>query len=221
MSRVLPLLIALFSFSALKSNIEQYNLFQKANRHALAGNNALAATEYRQLLDRYPAGILRCEASFNLAGTEFNMKHYRQAADMFSSLPPGNSTLSGIAGYNRGNALAMEAFRNRNTPGYQELLERALACYRNALLQNPRNDDARINFEIVSRALQRHKTPPPPTPAPESGGDKTGGGGSSQGLNSDISRLILENARQEEARQMRRYFRPLAPKQQERDQPDW
>ncbi|NTU52350.1 MAG: hypothetical protein HGA97_01330 [Chlorobiaceae bacterium] len=220
MQKMLPLLIALFTFNAVKSNLEQYNLFRKASKHGLAGQQKQAVQGYQELLDRYPAGYLRCEASFNLAVSEFSMKHYRRAADLFASLPPGNSSLSRSAVYNRGNALAMTAFSNRKTPDDQEkeLLGRALSCYRKALLDNPANSDARINFEIVTRAMQRHEPPPPPAPAPQNSRDNPE---AAQGPSSSVTRLILENARQQEAQQMRRYYRPLPPRQPERDQPDW
>jgi tetratricopeptide (TPR) repeat protein len=215
MQRVLPLLIALFSFNAVKSNLEQYNLFRSANRDNQAGQYASATRQYRQLLDSYPAGILRCEASFNLACAEYGMKHYRRAAELFAGLPPGNSTLSRTAGYNQGNALAMEAFMNPKTASHQELLGRALACYRRALLENPQNGDARINYEIVLRAMQHRQ---PPAPAPQGGSTPNGSG---QDSGTAVSNLILESARQEEARQMRKYFKPLPSKQSERNQPDW
>lgn len=217
MQRALLLLIALFSFDAVRSNLEQYNLFRKANRQAQAGQYATAIQQYRQLLDRYPAGLLRCEASFNLACAEYGMKHYRRSAELFAALPPGNAALSKTAGYNQGNALAMEAFRSHRGAAQEALLGRALAFYRRALLDNPQNADARINYEIVLRAMQRHQ-PPPPAPAPQGGGSPEGNGQDGGGA---VSRLILENARQEEARQMRKYFRPLPSKPSERNQPDW
>jgi len=218
MQRALMLLIALFSFDAVKSNLEQYNLFRKANRQAQSGQHAVAARQYRQLLDRYPAGQFRCEASFNLACAEYGMKHYTRAAEQFAALPPGNSDLSKTAGYNQGNALAMEAFASHKGAAQEELLDRALACYRRALLDNPQNTDARINYEIVLRAIQRRQLPPPPSPAPQGGGSPDGNGQDGGGA---VSRLILENARQEEARQMRKYFKPLPSKPSERNQPDW
>ena len=217
MQRALLLLIALFSFDAVKSNLEQYNLFRKANRQAQFGHYTTAVQQYRQLLDRYPAGYLRCEASFNLACAEYGMKHYRRASEQFAALPPGNADLSRTAGYNQGNALAMEAFANHKGAGQEELLDQALACYRRALLDNPQNTDARINYEIVLRAIQRRQ-PPPPAPAPQGGSAPDGNGQDGGGA---VSRLILENARQEEARQMRKYFKPLPTKPSERNQPDW
>lgn len=217
MQRALLLLITLFSFDAVRSNLEQYNLFRKANRQAQAGQYATAIQQYRHLLDRYPAGLLRCEASFNLACAEYGMKHYRRSAELFATLPPGNAALSKTAGYNQGNALAMEAFRSHTGAAQEALLGRALAFYRRALLDNPQNADARINYEIVLRAMQRHQ-PPPPAPAPQGSGSPEGNGQDGGGA---VSRLILENARQEEARQMRKYFRPLPSKPSERNQPDW
>lgn len=218
MQRALLFLIALFSIDAVRLNLEQYNLFRQANRQAQAGRYTAAVRHYQQLLDRYPAGFLRCEASFNLACAEYGMTHYRLASEQFAALPPGNSALSKTAGYNQGNALAMEAFRSRKGAGQEELLGQALACYRRALLDNPQNADARINYEIVLRAMQRHQPPPPPSPAPQGGSAPDGNGQDGGGA---VSRLILENARQEEARQMRKYFKPLPTKPSERNQPDW
>jgi tetratricopeptide (TPR) repeat protein len=217
MQRVLLLLITLFSLEAVKSNLDQYTLFRKANRQAQAGQYTTAVKQYRQLLDRYPAGLLRCEASFNLACAEYGMKHYRRAAEQFAALPPGNSDLSRTAGYNQGNALVLEAFRSHKGANQQELLARALSCYRRSLLENPQNADARINYEIVLRAMQRRQ-PPPPSPAPQGGGSPDGKGQDGGGA---VSQLILENARQEEARQLRKYFKPLPTKPAEQNQPDW
>lgn len=217
MQRALLLLIALSSFNAVKSNLEQYSRFRNANRLAAAGQYQTAVQQYRLLLDRYPAGLLRCEASFNLACAEYSMKHYSRAAEQFAALPPGNAALSRTAGYNQGNALAMEAFRNSKGALRQEQLGRALFCYRRALLDNPQNADARINYEIVLRSMQHHQTPPP-SPKPQGGGAPEGNG---QGGGGAVSRLILENARQEEARQMRKYFKPLPTKPSEQNQPDW
>ncbi|MBN1928095.1 MAG: hypothetical protein JW764_00915 [Chlorobiaceae bacterium] len=217
MLRAVILLTALVSLDAVTSNIEQYKLFRNAARHGATGEFAEAVREYRQLLDRYPAGILRCEASFNLAGAEYRLKHYRRAAELFATLPPGNAQLNALAEYNRGNALAMEGFRNgKNRP----MLQQALASYRRALLTDPENNDARINYEIVSRALQHQQTTPP-APAPQSGSGAPERGGTGREIGDTMSRLILENARQEEARQMRRYFRPLQPRPSDSNQPDW
>jgi tetratricopeptide (TPR) repeat protein len=222
MHNLLSFLIALFTLSAVKSNFEQYSLFRKGNTYALSGKHTLAVQSYRKLLDNYPAGILRSEASFNLAVTEFGMKHYQRSADQFASIPPGNSALIRNAGYNRGNALAMEAFTSQKaSSGSNELLGRALSCYRRALLDNPQNSDARINYEIVSRALHRTE-PPPPSPSPQGSGGASGDGNTGKAPGSaGVTGMILEKVRQEEARQMQRYFRPLPSKTAEHDHPDW
>ncbi len=220
MHRLLPLLIALFSVSAVQSNLEQYHLFSAAGKLGKNGDNAGAISHYRTLLDRYPAGLLRCEASFNIADAEYGLKHYRRAADLFESLPSGNSELSRQSGYNRGNALAMAAFENRKGRDYQELLGRSLACYRRSLLDNPRNTDARINYEIVLRAM-RSLSPPPPSPAPQGGSNGKNAGKSPPGLSNEVANLILNNARQQESRQMHKYFKPVQPRKSGEEQQDW
>ncbi|NTU58545.1 MAG: tetratricopeptide repeat protein [Chlorobiaceae bacterium] len=222
MHRLLPLLIALFSFSAVQSNLDQYHLFSTASMYGKNGDHTEAIRLYRTLLDRYPAGLLRSEASFNLADAEYRLKHYRRAADLFESLPSGNSELSRQAGYNRGNALAMAAFENSKSNDYKELLGRSLACYRRALLDNPRNTDARINYEIVLRAMRSLSPPPPsPAPAPTGGGSGNSAGRSNSGVSTEVANMILNNARQEESRQMQKYFKPVQPRKSGEEQPDW
>ena len=217
---LLTFLIAISSLGSIPSAIRQYRMFAEAYDRQRNGDLAGARQGYALLLARYPDGFFRQETLFNLAGTEYGLHRFQQASSIYSGLQPIKGALGGHASYNRGNALATIAFSNRKSPDFPTQLKQALACYRKALVADPMNTDARINYEIVLRAL-RVVTPPP---SPSSGGGGKGGSGqgaSQQKISSDVSRLILDNARQNESQMMRRYFKPTKPRQTPREEQDW
>lgn len=221
MLRLLTALIVLFSFGTIPSAVRQYRMFLDAYARQQSGDQAGAAKLYTQLLSRYPDSFVRKEALFNLACAEYARNRFLNAAALDSGLQSAKGQIGVDASYNRGNALAMAALANPRSPDYQPRLRAALTSYRRALLVDPNHSDARINYEIVLRALQR-LTPPP---SPAGGGGAGAGGGDRQtrrqGLNVDISNLILDNARLQEGQMMRKYFRPAPPRQTPREQQDW
>lgn len=220
MHRLLTALIVLVSIGSLPSNLRQYQLLRVANAHVENGDIAGAVSMYHSMLARYPDGIFRREILFNLADTEYGMKHYRGSASMFDSISAGNPKITRLAAYNKGNALAMEAFGNRKAPDYGELLSRSLACYRLVLLSDSRNSDARVNYEIVRRALRR-LSPPPPSPSPSNSEKPSAANKSPQSLSVNVANMILDNARQEEALLMRKYFRPMPSRRSAEEEDDW
>ncbi|NTU93029.1 MAG: hypothetical protein HGB29_07385 [Chlorobiaceae bacterium] len=221
MHRLLTALIVLFSFNTIPSAIRQYRVFMDAYGHQQAGDHATAGKIYSTMLSDYPDSFLRREAMFNLACAEFAQNRPLSSATLYAGLQTVKGAIGVNASYNRGNALAMIAFANPKAPGYREKLGASLGSYRQALLADPGNTDARINYEIVLRALQRLSLPPTP-----SGG---GGGGSGapdrptrqQGVSEDVTNLVLDNARLEEGQMIRKYFRPAPPRQTPKEQQDW
>jgi hypothetical protein len=220
MHRLLPALIVLVSIGSLPSNLRQYQLLRVANAHEENGDIAGAVRMYHSLLDRYPDGIFRREILFNLADTEYVMKHYLRSAGMFDTIPAGNPEITRLATYNKGNALAMTAFGNPKALDYPELLSRSLACYRIVLLSDPRNTDARINYEIVRRAL-RKLSPPPPSPSPASSDKPAAANRSPQSISINVANMILDNAQQNEALLMRKYFHPIPARRTAEEEEDW
>jgi hypothetical protein len=221
MHKLLASLVLLFSLSDLPSAVRQYRMFLEAYDRQRTGNLAGASQGYASLLAAYPDGFFKREALFDLAGAEYGLKRYQQASTIYAGLQADKGRIGAHASYNRGNALATIAFANPKAHDYPEQLRNSIACYRRALLANPQDIDARINYEIVIRALRR--LTPPPSPASGGGGGKgaPGQGPGHQSLNSDVSNLLLDNARQEEGRMMRRYFRPAPPRQSPKEQKDW
>lgn len=221
MHTVLASLILLLTLSDLTSAVRQYRMFLEAYDRQRTGDLAGARQGYASLLSAYPDGLFKREALFDLAGAEYGLNRPRQAATIYAGLQADKGRIGAHASYNRGNALATIAFANPKALDYPEQLRSSIACYRRALLANPQDIDARINYEIVFRALRR-LTPPPSTASGGGGGQGAPGhGAGQQALSPDVSNLLLDNARQEEGRMMRRYFRPAPPRQSPKEQKDW
>ena len=219
MPRLLIALIALLSFSDIRSAVRQYRMFADAYERQQNGDLNGASEGYAALLSGYPDGFFRNEARFDLAVIQHTRNRFAQASEIYAGLQPVKGQIGINASYNRGNALASMAFSNPKAPDYPDQLRNALACYRRALLGDPNHTEARINYEIVLRALRSitpHQAP--------SGGGGTGAPGRQpqrQGLSSDVSNLVLGNARQDEGQMLRRYFRPAPPRQIPKEAKDW
>ncbi len=219
---LLTLLIAITSVGSIPSAIRQYRMFTEAFERQSDGDFVVARRSYALLLTRYPNGIFRQEALFNLAGTEYSLNRFEQASSLYAGLQASRGAVGWRASYNRGNALATIAFSNRKAHDFPDQLRASLACYRKALVTNPMDTDARINYEIVLRAL--NSISPPRTAAASGGGGsqgKTGPGSPQQKLSNDVSQLVLNNASQDEGQMIRRYFKPAPPRQARKEEKDW
>jgi Ca-activated chloride channel homolog len=110
-----------------------------------------AARLYQEALSDVQAegpGSLHSGLLNNLGAALFRQGDFGQAASAFA----GSARMSASSGemnramYNSGNAAFM-----------QKQLEQALDSYRDALLSNPDNEDARFNYEFVKRQLDQQK----------------------------------------------------------------
>jgi hypothetical protein len=223
MDILIPLLFALFSPGTLPALFSEFGTMRDANEHYSKGDYRSASTLYLSIIDRKPEGNMRREAQFNLADAQFCMKQYNASATLFEKLSTGpgkNGMFERNARYNEGNAIAMAAFSSPKEPRNPELLRKALACYRPVLLADPRNTDARINYEIVLRALQ--KLTPPPAPKPDEKPSPASPPPSTTApLSSDVTNLVLENAMQDEKALLRKYFRPVQNRRPVGEKRDW
>lgn len=222
MLRLLTALVFLFSFGDLPATIREYRLFQEGYERQKAGDHAGAGKIYTSLLSGHPGTFLRREALFNLACAEYSQNRFMNAAALYANLQGSAGPIGSNAAYNRGNALARAAFTAPRAPYYRERLRQALASYRRALVADPAHTDARINYEIVLRALRR--VSPPPSPSGGGGAGGQAGPGSrqrQQQLSTDVSNLILDNARLQEGEMMRKYFKPAPPRQNAKEARDW
>ena len=220
MHRLAFALVAFLTFSDIPSAVRQYRMFADAYDRQRNGDVAGASQGYADLLARYPASFFRNEALFDLALIHQGRNQLQQASQLYAGLQQVPGAIGVNASYNQGNILASIASGNPKAPDYATRLRSALVCYRRALTVDPNHADARINYEIVLRALRAIEPPRPPS----GGGNGTGAPGNrpqQQGLSSDVSNLVLGNARQDEGQMMRKYFRPAPPRQIPKEEKDW
>ncbi|NTV02359.1 MAG: hypothetical protein HGB04_06185 [Chlorobiaceae bacterium] len=220
MHRLAFALVAFLTFSDIPSAVRQYRMFADAYDRQRNSDPAGAARGYAELLARHPAGFFRNEALFDLALIHQGQKQPQQASTIYAGLLQVKGPIGVNAAYNQGNIIASQAFTNPKAADYPARLRNALAFYRRALTGDPGHADARVNYEIVLRAL---RTIEPPRPA-SGGGEGAGSPGTrpqQQGLSSDVSNLVLGNARQDEGQMMRKYFRPAAPRQIPKEEKEW
>lgn len=222
MLRLLTVLVTLISVGDIPSAFREYRMFLEGYGRQKAGDHAAAGRIYATLLSSPSATLLRRESLFNLACAEYAQNRFMNAAALDANLQGSKGPIGSNAAYNRGNALARAAFAEPRAATYRERLRQALASYRRALVADPAHTDARINYEIVLRALRRISPPPSPSGGGGGGGQVAPGSRQrQQGLSTDVSNLILDNARLQEGEMMRKYFRPAPPRQNAKESRDW
>jgi tetratricopeptide (TPR) repeat protein len=109
-----------------------------------------AITAYNEALKMDPANTT---AKFNIANTLVRQEKNSEAIKLFEEIAKNaNETdLKGKAYYNKGVVLSG-----------QQKLEESIEAYKNALLQNPNDTQARENLQKALLELKQKKTPPPP-----------------------------------------------------------
>jgi len=143
------------------------------SQHGRSGNNHLEKEQYEEAASAYQKGLESLESPLeadqtyyglqnNLGLTLHRQENYQEASLAFEralSSAPSNDA-SAWAAFNAGN----NAFDN-------QLLEQALSHYQTALMENPDNEDAKFNFEFVSRQLQKQQQESDGDDQQESDGD--------------------------------------------------
>jgi len=110
-----------------------------------------AATKYNQALVDEPDSAL---LHFNLGDAEYRRKQYEASARAFASLPQ-----DAAAQYNQGNALyqmGLAAEQAKPRDALQRWAE-ALVAYRRAIASDPADEDAKFNYEWVTRKIDELK----------------------------------------------------------------
>ena len=124
---------------------------REAARLYEAGKFDDAATKYNQALVDEPDSAL---LHFNLGDAEYRRKQYEASARAFASLPQ-----DAAAQYNQGNALyqmGQAAEQAKPQDALQKWAE-ALVAYRRAIATDPADEDAKFNYEWVSRKIEELK----------------------------------------------------------------
>jgi len=110
-----------------------------------------AATKYNQALTDDPDSAL---LHFNLGDAEYRRQKYEEAARAFAQMPE-----DAAAGYNLGNALFKlgEAAAEQKPQEALGKWAEALVAYRRSIATDPSDEDAKFNYEWVSRKIDELK----------------------------------------------------------------
>jgi len=121
---------------------------REAARLYAAGKYDDAAAKYNQALVDEPDSAL---LHFNLGDAEYRRNQYDAALRAFASLPD-----DAAAQYNQGNALyqmGLAAEQAKPQEALQKWAE-ALVAYRRAIASDPADEDAKFNYEWVTRKIE-------------------------------------------------------------------
>ena len=121
------------------------SLVRKGNKDFSNGNYNEAEINYRKALDKNP---VNSAAQFNLGDAMYQQENYEKAAEVFSAsdITKKSATEKSDIYYNLGNS-KLKAGK----------ADEAMAAYKQALRENPSNDDARYNLEYLRQKQQQNQ----------------------------------------------------------------
>jgi Ca-activated chloride channel family protein len=124
------------------------------------GNRLYGEKKYDEAIRQYQQALTEQPDSpairFNIGAAEYRKNAYDRSGPLFNQvLQAGDESLAGAAAYNLGNNLFREG----------KLLD-ALKAFKKAIELNPKDADAKFNYEFVLRKINKPPSPTPPPPAP-------------------------------------------------------
>lgn len=131
------------------TDLDKIAKINKAKKEAkaayLAGNFKLANAKYKLLIDSL--GVKEEEVQIDYAHTMYNLNDTTNAVNTYKELSEStNKTISSIAEQQLGQVM----FDKKQ-------YEPALEHYKNALRKNPNNQDARYNYELLKKMIQKQE----------------------------------------------------------------
>lgn len=138
------ILFIVFTMSALAQNAE-WGMIHQGNRAFSRGEWAKAEKYYRKALEKNPRNS---RAMFNLGDTYLAQKNGKDALQCFANAAKGehNRMVRAMAYHNIG-------FIHQNNKDY----DRAIDAYKEALRNNPYDDDTRYNLAICQKQRQQQQ----------------------------------------------------------------
>ncbi|NOR86572.1 MAG: tetratricopeptide repeat protein [Bacteroidales bacterium] len=125
----------------LKAQSEK-TLVRQGNREFTNGQFNEAEINYRKALDKNPISY---KAQFNLGDAMYEQENYEKAAEVFSQ-----SNLKGQSNIEKSNTY----YNHGNSMLKAGKLDEAIASYKQALRENPSNEEARYNLEYARQKSQ-------------------------------------------------------------------
>ncbi len=217
------LLLAVALASSMQEMLAEYRLQLKA--YALYERRAYKEAEiiFRQLVTLEPEQQEKTAACFNLACSLYMQGKYPEAAALFSySAKPADREHREIrlkALYNEGNTLAMKAIGSSAKAEKTALFRQSLQRFKQVLLTEPDDGDAKINYEIVRRYLYELEAP---KQSSSSKSDTKSSLQPASGISQEISDRLLENAQQNESSLMQQLSgKGKSASQNNKNNQDW
>jgi Ca-activated chloride channel family protein len=126
-----------------------------ALREYKAGNYDQAFKEYERLLQGKTDDP---RLHFNAGAAAYRNRQFGEAAKQFNAtLDSPDLNLQGLAYYNEGNALYHLGESSPDPKQRSEAWEKALADYQSTMKLNPKDADARFNYDFVKKKLEELK----------------------------------------------------------------
>ena len=128
-------------------SVKYTNLNKKADKHFLD-----AEVNYKKALQKNEDFL---KADFNLGDALYKQGRYEEAVDKFEKIieKSDNNIVKGSSHHNIGNAHLQNFFKNPQEN--QGKLDESIESYKNALRNNPRDNEARYNLEMAKRLKQQ------------------------------------------------------------------
>jgi hypothetical protein len=195
MLRIPLLLLVLASALSMPEFFREFRTMQEGCSYYDSRSYPLAEKKFLELMRFLPEGNGYSAATFNLACTYYMQGKYSQAASLFSR-KTDNRELKLKSIFNEGNTLAMTALLSKEKNQKAAFLRNALDRFRSVLISDPKDGEAKINYEIVRRYLQELERPVPP---PSSGSGEENGPQQPSGINRNVANRLLDKVQEDES----------------------
>lgn len=145
MKYLLIIMILFFSTSFVSQAQSERKFIRKGNRDYEKGNFQDAEVQYRKALNKSPKSA---KADYNLAGSLYKQKKYEDAASKYMSDMDKIKDKNDLAKYyyNLGNSMVED-----------KKIEQGIEAYKQSLINNPGDEDAKHNLALAERMLQKQK----------------------------------------------------------------
>lgn len=157
MKKIILIIIISLGFNTVFAQLENPKI-RKGNKLYSQKDYANAESEYKKAIDINTKSTV---ANYNYGLAQYKQKNYNGAVKTFTDLSKkvkNTDTLSKIY-YNLGNAyreMAAESLQKKNQAVMSQL-QQALGAYKKAILLNPDDKDAKINYYITKEFLEKLK----------------------------------------------------------------
>ncbi len=157
MKRIIFIIIIACLFLAQAFASSTARMVEKGNKLYKDQKYDDALELYKQALSNQPDSEV---INFNIGTAQYKTNDYQKASSSFEkSLITRNKSLETAANYDLGNSKYMLGLSKENTDlsGAVRLLEEALTNYKRTLELVSKNEDAKVNYEIVEKKLKELK----------------------------------------------------------------